>query len=169
MSESAINVADLLHHPGSRRAVTLDIPLSGFELGAARLAEPVHCELILEQVSEGVVARGELSSRWSAACSRCLTDIDRDVTVRMAELFEPAPIDGETYPLVDETIDLDAPLRDAIAGVLPAAPLCRDDCAGLCPICGIDRNTNTCDCRIDTTDPRWDALAALQLQPEESD
>ena len=47
---------------------------------------------------------------------------------------------------------------------LPAAPLCRDDCAGLCPVCGIDRNAAECDCDLNPPDPRWDALRALTFE-----
>ncbi len=52
-------------------------------------------------------------------------------------------------------------MRDALLLDLPVAPLCRDDCAGLCPSCGIDRNQSTCDCDMTIPDPRWDALREL--------
>jgi uncharacterized protein len=44
----------------------------------------------------------------------------------------------------------------------PIAPVCRQDCAGLCPTCGIDRNVATCDCLVAVADPRWDALSQLK-------
>ena len=52
-------------------------------------------------------------------------------------------------------------MRDALLLDLPAAPLCRDDCAGLCPSCGIDLNQFTCSCDMSIPDPRWDALREL--------
>ncbi|MFZ4515465.1 MAG: YceD family protein [Acidimicrobiia bacterium] len=167
MSEFLVNVADLLHHAGARRAVSIEAPLPGLDVGAAHIDAPVSCNVQLEQVSEGILARGEVAGTWNADCSRCLIAISRPFSVRMAELFETSPAEGETYPLVDETIDLDAPMRDAIAAALPVAPLCREDCQGLCPICGIDRNSQTCTCSFETTDPRWDALSALNISSDE--
>jgi len=46
-------------------------------------------------------------------------------------------------------------------------PLCREDCQGLCPVCGADKNTGTCSCEESTPDPRWAALAALKSRFEE--
>ena len=163
MSEFITNVADLLHHPGARRAFVLDAPLAGLDEGAVRLPDPLHCDIVLEQVPDGVVVRGRVTGAWSAECSRCLKPITEPFAVAVAELFEADPIEGETYPLVDEAVDLDAPIRDAVAGVLPVAPVCGEDCAGLCPVCGVDLNTTTCDCDLSTPDTRWDALRNLKI------
>jgi uncharacterized protein len=54
-------------------------------------------------------------------------------------------------------------VRDALLLDLPAKPLCRDDCAGLCATCGIDRNHGSCDCHTEELDPRWAALRSLEL------
>ena len=71
------------------------------------------------------------------------------------------PIEGQTYPIEGEEIDLELPVRDALLLELPVAPLCRDDCAGLCSVCGADRNQVTCSCDMTVPDPRWDALREL--------
>ena len=60
-----------------------------------------------------------------------------------------------------EEIDLELPVRDALLLDLPTAPLCREDCAGLCPACGADQNETSCDCDLSIPDPRWDALREL--------
>jgi uncharacterized protein len=52
-------------------------------------------------------------------------------------------------------------VRDALLLDLPVAPLCRDDCAGLCPSCGADLNRAACNCDLTVPDPRWDALREL--------
>ena len=85
------------------------------------------------------------------------------LAVGIDELFEPHPLDGETYLLDHDCIDLDQVVRDAVVLELPPAPLCRDDCRGLCPICGADRNDTDCDCVEDDDDPRWAALRSLEL------
>ena len=102
-----------------------------------------------------------LRSLYAAQCSRCLRPVHREVVTAVRELFEVEPIDGQTYPIEGEEIDLELPVRDALLLDLPAAPLCRDDCAGLCPSCGIDLNQFTCSCDMTIPDPRWDALREL--------
>jgi uncharacterized protein len=57
-------------------------------------------------------------------------------------------------------------VREYVLLDLPDLPLCKDDCAGICPTCGIDRNAGTCDCDAVVTDPRWSALENLKLDEE---
>ena len=163
MTALRCNVSDLLHRPAARRAVRMEIP--GLELGgavSARLSStPLIVDLMLEHVPDGLVTHGRVTAEYESECSRCLQPVKEALTVRVSELFEKAPIEGETYPLEGEEIDLELPIRDALLLNLPAAPLCREDCAGLCSICGIDRNFATCDCDHHPPDPRWDALSAL--------
>ncbi len=61
----------------------------------------------------------------------------------------------------DETLDLGELMREQFYLVLPMKPLCRPDCKGLCPVCGINRNRETCTCQTEWTDPRLDALKRL--------
>lgn len=77
------------------------------------------------------------------------------------ELFEASPVEGETYPLAGDLLDLEPAVRDAVVLELPPAPLCDPACAGLCPSCGADRNETACGCPPVAPDPRWDALREL--------
>ena len=79
------------------------------------------------------------------------------------ELFEPHPLEGETYQLDDDVIDLEPLVRDALLLELPLAPLCAPDCAGLCPTCGVNHNLTRCECVTTEIDPRWAALRSLEL------
>ena len=163
MSALRCNVSDLLHHPASRRPERIAIP--GSELGGtagARLsAAPLTVQVMLEQVPDGIVVHGHVSGEYESECSRCLTPVRGTFTVPVREMFERAPIDGETYQLEGEEVDLELPVRDAVLLDLPQKPLCRDDCAGLCPECGVDHNETDCQCDLNPPDPRWDALRAL--------
>ncbi len=107
----------------------------------------------LEHVADGIVVRGEVEAPWQAVCSRCLQPVAGEISVHVDELYEPAPLEGETYPLDDDTLDLTPLVRDALLLELPLAPLCTEDCAGICPSCGADRNETQCDCRSDDSDP----------------
>jgi uncharacterized protein len=74
---------------------------------------------------------------------------------------DPPMAEDEFYPIVDDTIDLGPLARDAIVLELPMATLCREDCAGLCPQCGADRNEGPCGC-LAPRDPRWANLDVLR-------
>jgi DUF177 domain-containing protein len=160
-----IPVADLLRRPGASRELQVEARLPDLRTTGAQLSadRPVEVDGTLERIPEGIVVRGTVRAHWEAVCSRCLTPVEGDATVHVDELFEPHPLEGETYGLDDDTIDLEPMVRDALTFELPAAPLCDPDCAGLCPTCGADRNTTTCECRTEDVDPRWAALRSLDL------
>ncbi len=160
-----ILVADLVKRPGSARSVVLDEPVDGLVVAGSRVAadDPVHLELDLERILEGLVVRGTVEARWAGACARCVQPVAGSVVVAVDELFERDPVEGETYQLAHDTIDLEPLVRDTILLELPQAPLCRPDCAGLCPTCGVDRNDTECECTDDDLDPRWAALRSLEL------
>jgi uncharacterized protein len=80
------------------------------------------------------------------------------------------PGDDDAYLIEDDFADLAPLVHDAIFLDLPLAPLCREDCQGLCPYCGIDRNEATCDCQA-PIDSRWatlDGLRFMGVEPDES-
>ncbi len=160
-----VPVTDLLSRIGAQRAVEISAPAGELGTGAATVSDgtPVELEVLLERVPEGIVARGRVHATWRAECSRCLAPATGEITVGVDELFEREPVPGETYPLTAEALDLEPLVRDAIVLELPGAPLCRDDCAGLCAVCGVDHNLVTCDCTVDESDPRWAALGSLEL------
>jgi uncharacterized protein len=160
-----IPVADLLHRPGASRPLEVRAPLADLRGPGAEVPpdEAVEVEATLERISEGIVVRGTVRAHWRAQCSRCLADVDGDIATHVDELFEPHPLAGETYLLDVDVIDLEPLVRDALLLELPPAPVCNDECAGLCATCGIDRNTGTCDCHEEELDPRWAALRSLDI------
>ncbi len=160
-----IPVADLLRRPGSSRAVAVAAPVEGLVGPGAEVpaGEPVRVDVTLERVSEGIVVRGTVAACWAGACSRCLAAVSGDVAVHVDELYEASPLEGETYPLADDVVDLEPLVRDALVLELPGAPLCRAECKGICPSCGADRNLTNCDCVESEPDPRWAALRTLDL------
>ena len=84
--------------------------------------------------------------------------------VRVAERFVDERVvgDEEAYLIENDAVDLAPLARDAILLDLPLAPLCREECRGLCPECGIDRNEESCDCSA-PIDPRWATLDGLRI------
>jgi uncharacterized protein len=129
--------------------------------------------VILEVTIGGIVAHGTVIAPWVGECRRCLGEVNGELTVPVREIYQPRSDSGpaasaaddaeeEVYPLLGDTLDLLPLARDAVLLNLPQAPLCRPDCAGLCPTCGADLNVGSCDCPPSITDPRWAALDVLR-------
>ena len=168
MTELRTNVADLLRWRASRRPEEAQVELPDLAGPSTRLAfrGKVAIDLVLEHVPEGIVARGAISARWEGSCSRCLEPVAGDLSVALDELFEARPVEGQTYMLDGDEVDLEAPIRDALLLELPSTPLCRQECLGLCPLCGVDRNRGECICPSASPEPRWATLGELDFVRE---
>jgi uncharacterized protein len=136
-------------------------------LGIARGA-PLTLDLRLESVSEGVLVTGTVAAPTTGECARCLTPITGDVEIDLTELFaypdsatEATTEADEVGHVVDDTIDLEQPIIDAIGLVLPFSPLCEDDCPGLCQQCGVRLADAEPGHHHDLIDPRWAKLAGM--------
>lgn len=134
--------------------------------------DDVEVDVMVELIDGGVVVSGTVEAPWQGECRRCLKPVGGRMAVRVRELYQPRrehvaapPDDDEIYPLEGDQLDLAPLARDAVLLELPQAPLCREDCAGLCPTCGADLNAGPCDCPDPSVDPRWSALDALRSDP----
>ena len=166
--EWLINVADLRRRPGSVR--TVELLTTAAELGIGddpRFADGIEmgASLQLESLTDGVVVHGHIRVPWQGTCRRCLADAHGEVDSEVRELYQLVVTDPEAFEIVGEQIDLRRLMREVAVLDAPSDPLCRTDCAGLCPVCGVDRNDVECSCEVSTTDPRWDALAQLSVEP----
>ena len=161
------DIVALRRHQGHREHLAVRAPLTGLRVTASEIPrdEPVDLELQLEAVEGGIVVTGTARARWAGECRRCLQPVDGELTADVDELFVNDYEEGETYPIGGDHIDLEPLAREALVLALPLAPLCRPDCAGLCPTCGADLNRGPCDCPPADTDPRWAALDALRREP----
>lgn len=160
----AIDIRDLLAHPGSAVTERIHEPIEGLhaELVEVPSDTPVSGDLLLENVVEGVLVSGTLSATMTMRCARCLKDFVEPVDVEVHELFSPSPDpDGDEYEIAPEgELDPEPMVRDALGLEMPFAPLCRPDCKGLCERCGGDRNMGECNCK-EEIDPRWAPLQQL--------
>jgi uncharacterized protein len=145
----------------------------GVELVAIEAGAPLELDLRLESVSEGVLVTGTVAAPTVGECARCLTPITGDIEIDLTELFAyPDSATDETTEsdemgrVIDDTVDLEQPIIDAVGLALPFSPLCRPDCAGLCPQCGVPLATAEPGHHHELLDPRWAKLATL-LPPDE--
>ena len=125
-------------------------------------------DLMAESVIEGVLLSGTVDMDLQGSCSRCLEPMTAELQVDVQELFRHEDLDRQAHdeelPTFDHNlIDLEPTLRDAIVLALPLAPICSEDCLGLCPECGI-RLADQVEHEHDQTDPRWAALAGFAEQ-----
>jgi uncharacterized protein len=132
--------------------------------------DEVSADLVLAVVHGAIEVSGRVGAPWTGSCRRCLRPLRDRINVEVRELYRPRPPgelpdDEETYPLSADYIDLEPLVRDALLLALPLAPVCRTDCAGLCPICGADRNEGPCGCPATVPDNRWAALDLLREGP----
>jgi uncharacterized protein len=136
-----------------------------------------------------VFAAGTFRGEVTVACSRCVEPVKLPIDEQLRVTFMPrnelpaedAPgakdaedepaegaeiADGDLnlFPYDGEVVDLEPLFREQFVLAVPYAPLCREDCKGLCPQCGIDRNTGTCSC-APPIDPRLAPLKGLKLPP----
>jgi uncharacterized protein len=157
-----INVGFLLAEgPGFSRTTSVDIP-QRIRLDDELTLETLQGDLRLTRTSEGILVQGELHCAIATNCTRCLTDIDASYPLEIEELFTPLNSGNSQFEIGDDNnIDLAPLIREESVVSVPYHLLCRDDCQGLCPTCGQNRNESACTCELDDIDPRWAGLADL--------
>ncbi|PZE80416.1 DUF177 domain-containing protein [Curtobacterium sp. MCBD17_032] len=165
-SPYALRVRDLAHRPGDMREVSLDITVPG-TLGAGLIAvregDPMHLDVKLEGLHEGVLVSGTARAEATGECSRCLIDVSELVEVEFAELFAYDASEEFDYQVHDDHVDCEPVVRDAVVLSLPFQPVCRPDCPGLDPETG-ERLADVGERPTPSpTDPRWAALSGLQF------
>jgi uncharacterized protein len=146
----------------------------GIEVLAVPEGSPVHLDLRLEAVMEGVLVTGSAEAGLEGECARCLEPIEDNVRVDLQELFvyddRDNPLvddeDSDVSRLVGDLLDLEPVLRDAVVLALPFQPLCREDCPGLCIECGARLADDPEHAHEDPVDPRWAALSGLTQDPQ---
>lgn len=157
-----LDIGDILDIPGASRTLHERLVVPGTSSSPA--AELV-LDASLDSMLDGIGVHGTLIGQATTQCSRCLEPMMIPVEATVREVFlSPGEetAEGEAYEVRGVEIDLEPLIRDHVALDLPAYPRCREDCAGLCPTCGIDRNTMTCSCTTVSIDPRLRVLADLE-------
>jgi uncharacterized protein len=166
-----LDLARLRLASGEGRRLVLEVrpaPLTygGERYGVAPAAPAVTLD-VSRTAGSGYALRLRFEARLEGPCMRCLQAAAPSVAVDAREVFQPRGGEELASPYVDdEQLDLAAWARDALALALPATILCREDCLGLCPECGVRLEAAGPEHRHERApDPRWDALRSLGTQP----
>lgn len=157
---------DLGRSPGSEYSQKRTVPAPAYvQAGLAGVAEgsDVELDVRMEAVSEGVLVTATARAQVTGECARCLEPIREPVEVQAQELFAYSADDGqadtEGYALLGDLLDFEPVLHDALVLALPLAPLCQEDCPGLCVECGVPLAQAGPDHgHGPAIDPRWASL-----------
>ncbi|WP_156764042.1 DUF177 domain-containing protein [Mycobacterium sp. 852002-50816_SCH5313054-b] len=175
-SPMRVDIIRLGRRPGAMVTLRNTVP-SPLRIGLPMIAidegAPLEMDLQIQSVSEGVLVTGTVAAPTVGECARCLTPVNGRVEVRLTELFaypdsatEATTEPDEVGHIVDDTIDLEQPIIDAVGLELPFSPVCSPDCPGLCPDCGVALAAEPGH-HHDRIDPRWAKLAdKLPPQPD---
>ena len=174
---TSIDVSRLHRQPGSMLEIEREIPApADLAVAMARVPEssPIELDLTLESVVEGIWVSGTADVEVTAECSRCLEPVEWAELVDLQQMYRYPATDArgaliedaddsedETPEVVDDVIDIEGPLRDAVVLALPIAPLCSPDCGGICPTCGERLSEGEAPHDHPVVDPRWSALEGL--------
>lgn len=162
-----VSVTEIRRRLGTRMRVKRELLAEGMALTDVHV--PDGADLVFEgeaeSISEGIVLMGVASVPWVGSCRRCLTDVAGVASVDVREIYETKPVDGETWPLVGDQIDLGPLLHDTALLALPLAPLCGDNCQGPAPerFPAASEDDGTEEDGDPPRDPRWAALDDLEL------
>ena len=139
-----------------------------------RLSEAANVTGNVRRAGNEVFVDGHVDTRVQLECDRCLKPVELPVSADFALEYIPgtdyesssvAALSEEQMSVSvfdGEAIDVDEIVKEQILLAVPARTLCREDCKGICPECGIDLNTGQCNCAAEEVDPRWAALKSFK-------
>lgn len=160
---------------------TVELEAKTFERPELLRLTPIECAGEVRYAEPDYVFRGRIRYGQELQCTRCLEPTLQDMDIETHYLLvtgdgatadaEELELDSDDLGVVqleDDELDTEPLVREQIQLNVPMKPLCRDDCAGLCPQCGANLNEGSCSCAREPADPRWAALAGLRSGDSES-
>ncbi len=178
-SPFVFDLRELGRRPGSLREYRRRVPAPaglGLEIIGVPEGAPLELDVRLESVAEGVLITGSVSGPLAGQCGRCLDPVTDEIDVDVCELFayahsvtDQTTEPDEVHRVDGDLLDAEPVVRDAVVLALPWTPLCRPDCAGLCPDCGQRLDDLPADHTHVQLDPRWAALAGFTTVDTDAD
>ena len=102
--------------------------------------DEVEYSLLVKAVAGSILVSGTVSGKVKASCGRCLAPVEMAIANSDIQLYYAKD------EITEEEMDITADIRDELLIELPMNPLCSDECKGLCPVCGTNRNRKSCKC-----------------------
>ena len=154
-----------MHRPGEMREKALDIVVPeafGNAVIGVPLGAPMHVDVRLESLHDGILVSADIDVTAIGECVRCLIEVEQQLEVDLQELFAYSNDEAFDYEVENDSVDLEPVIRDAIVLALPFQPVCREECPGLCPQCGVRFLDDPGHGHEAAVDPRWAALVGLE-------
>ncbi len=165
-----VNLKRMEMLPGQKRTVAEEVNGSPEWLAGmhSQLDGGIAVTLTIEHTQFYWVILGQISAPVRLTCSRCLDEYNRVITGSF-ERIAVAPdakvlreaADEVYLPLEEGSVDLSQAIEETLVLNIPMVPLCRENCSGLCPVCGQNLNHGSCSCKVETIDPRLEKLREL--------
>ncbi len=135
-------------------------------LSKTHLHKDINFSGVIFKVDDNVILNGSIEYTFEDQCARCLIPFDKTVTTKfeavlMRQLEENEESDEIKLKITDGCVDLEETIKQMIYLSMPMKSLCKKDCKGICPNCGVNLNNEECKCNNDLTDPRFDKLKDL--------
>lgn len=160
-----IDLRTLKLHPGKYENFELEYQGNNELLGDQGVfLDPVKVSLQVHNHGDYFSARGVVETRVALTCSRCLETLIWPISAQanfiIAEELKEImnQLDEDFLVYGSGLVDIEPIIGEYLVTELPFTPVCREDCQGLCPVCGGNRNEKSCSCGNDDIDPRWEKL-----------
>ena len=158
-----INVAEIRRHLTGKKHLQFDAEPAELDITAAELpiVGKVRIDGEISNVGDVLLLQARVSARVNRMCSRCLKEFTADSVAEVVEKYYPSEslgVENDAYVYEADIVDITEPLRESLLLAEPLRVLCKEDCLGICPVCGTDRNIHPCSCDTGTIDPRLAAL-----------
>lgn len=166
-NDSLVFLPTQLVEGSSRFEIEADI--EGLDLAEYTFSVPLRCEIVLERTGDRIDAHLDLETSLKLSCSRCGESMRQDICASADVTFLPEvknkedadEQDATDLEFYSEVLDLRDIVRDMFLLALPIAPLCSEDCRGLCPSCGANLNRENCKCNIQGNPSTFEKLRRL--------
>lgn len=134
--------------------------------------ENIRVSLSVQESSGEFFCQGTVSADFRLECARCLVEFQTNISGKTDFIISAGrpvskderdvPDDEEYVDLLDDlTADISYIVSQTLMLALSMKPICQDNCQGLCPACGINKNDKNCDCKTEQIDERWEGLSGL--------
>ena len=126
-----------------------------------KVTAPIRLEGVVENAGDVILLKADVKTEIERTCGRCLKVFTEPLAAQVVEKFYPAGaenIENDAFIYESDLLDITEPVRESLLLAVPLQSLCREDCRGLCPVCGADRNEGDCGCDTTSVDPRLAAL-----------
>lgn len=154
-----INIASVLRNEGASKPFSETVELGEFELMGSTLKfqNPLSVNGKILNIGGTLEISAQIDGEYATQCSRCGEDVTMTLSAELFESVESdfSDIDDECISISGNVIDISGSVNACIFNSIPLQFLCSEECKGLCPVCGVNRNKQKCNCETEVYDPRF--------------